>query len=187
MIKINVDTSQIESLIQRLNVYNPEARAKAIGRGVSKVAKSGGVAATRQIAKEYAVKKTVVAKRFAVRMRGKQLAELVAKSRTSKSSRIPVLDFGAKQLKSGVTFRIAKGGKRQKLKHAFIATMASGHQGVFQREYGGRTIKEVMGIDLTQMLTGKRVAPEVVRRINEQLPKVMRHELEWELKRAGFK
>jgi hypothetical protein len=47
------------------------------------------------------------------------------------SSRISLRDFGARQNKKGVTYRIAKGGKRGFIKSAFIISKFGGH--VFER------------------------------------------------------
>lgn len=45
----------------------------------------------------------------------------------------PVIELGARQTKKGVTFGINKGAKRSLIRGAFIATMRSGHRGVFVR------------------------------------------------------
>jgi hypothetical protein len=51
-------------------------------------------------------------------------------------SLIPLLDFGARQTKKGVSFKVWKKSGHKFLKHGFIATMASGHRGVFRRAFG---------------------------------------------------
>jgi hypothetical protein len=54
--------------------------------------------------------------------------------------RIPLIDFGARGPEpsrgrgSGVTYRM--GGAQKRLPHAFIARLASGHRGVFERTQG---------------------------------------------------
>ncbi len=48
---------------------------------------------------------------------------------------LPLLDFGARQTQKGVSVQIRKDHKRAVLSGAFIATMKSGHKGVFWREY----------------------------------------------------
>lgn len=49
---------------------------------------------------------------------------------------IPLYEYGARQTQKGVSFNVS--GQRETLKHAFIATMASGHTGVFERIPGTR-------------------------------------------------
>lgn len=45
---------------------------------------------------------------------------------------LPLIAFGARQVKSGVSVEVTK-GKRMIVRHAFLATMQSGHKGVFMR------------------------------------------------------
>nr|WP_294565005.1 phage tail protein [uncultured Rhodopila sp.] len=53
--------------------------------------------------------------------------------------RIPLYRFGARQTRLGVTYGIRRGGSRTTMLHAFIATMPSGHIGVFFRKKGAKT------------------------------------------------
>lgn len=186
MIQIKIDNSQIRELAARLEGFSAAKRAKALGRGLAKVAKQGAVAAKREITNEYAIKSGDVAKRLSVRQTSQLRAEIAAKPNSR--NRTPLLDFSAKATKKkGVTFRVKKGGGRGRLKHAFIAKMPSGKTGVFQRVVGSRKIKEVVSIDMPHMFAGKRVRPAVVKKINEAFPKTVAHELEFELQRLGFK
>jgi hypothetical protein len=54
---------------------------------------------------------------------------------------IPIMDFGAKMTKKGVSFKVYKSGGRKLMLHAFIAKMKSGHEGVFRRGMDKRTIR----------------------------------------------
>jgi hypothetical protein len=49
-----------------------------------------------------------------------------------KAKPLPLMSFGARQVGRGVSVEVTK-GKRSIVKHAFIATMQSGHVGVFMR------------------------------------------------------
>lgn len=49
---------------------------------------------------------------------------------------IPIMDFGAKMTKKGVSFKVYKSGGRKFMAHAFIAKMKSGHIGVFRKAIG---------------------------------------------------
>jgi hypothetical protein len=51
----------------------------------------------------------------------------------AKAKPIPLMSFGARQTKTGVSVEVTK-GKRSIIRHAFLATMQSGHKGVFMRE-----------------------------------------------------
>ncbi|WP_080436323.1 hypothetical protein [Burkholderia ubonensis] len=57
-------------------------------------------------------------------------ARLIA-ALTATGRPIPLINYGARQTTKGVTVRVKNGSKT--LRHAFIATMASGHIGVFER------------------------------------------------------
>lgn len=46
---------------------------------------------------------------------------------------IPIINYGARQVSTGVTIKVLKDSPRETLKHAFIAEMSSGHRGVFWR------------------------------------------------------
>jgi hypothetical protein len=58
---------------------------------------------------------------------GKPIWSLVAKGKP-----LPLIAFGARQTRAGVSVEVTK-GKRSIINAAFIATMQSGHKGVFMR------------------------------------------------------
>jgi hypothetical protein len=193
VIGVNFDTSEIRRAAARLEAFSPKVRASALGVGVKKVALQGATVAKRAITADYNVKSGEVAKRMhvVVDMRGAEAA-IVARprkyARGPGSNRIPLIEFSAKDTKkSGVRFKIRKAGGSAKLRHAFIATMPSGHTGVFQRVPGTRKIREVVGIDVPMMFLGKRVRPAVLARITEVGPRVILHELDFQLSKLGFK
>jgi hypothetical protein len=192
VISVNINTFEIASLQARLATFGSNVRARAMGRGLAKVAKQGATVAKTNIAKEYNVKAAAVADRLSVKSSSNGLtATISAKAKrvgSSGKSRIPLIDFGATGGKrNGVKFKILRGGSATRMRHAFIATMPSGHRGVYQRVPGSRKIVEVMGIDVPVMFAGKRVKPLVLKRINEVSVKVVSHELQYELSRLGFK
>ena len=187
MLKLDFNTRDIVKLSNRLATFGPQPRAKALGRGLSKVAKLGQTQAKRAITGEYAVKSGEVGRRLGIRVHRQALrAEVFAQAR--KRNRIPLVEFAARASKrNGVKFKIRKGGGRGQLRHAFIATMKSGKRGVFQRVPGTRKIKQVVGVDITHMFAGKRVRPAVVKTITANVARVIGHEMAYELKRLGFR
>lgn len=192
VISVNINTFEIASLQARLATFGGNVRARAMGRGLAKVAKQGATVAKTNIAKEYNVKAAEVADRLSVKASNNGMtATISAKAKkvgSSGKSRIPLIKFGATGgKKGGVKFKILRGGTSGRLTHAFIATMKSGHRGVYQRMLGSKKIVEVMGIDVPVMFAGRRVKPLVLKRINEVSAKVVSHELQFELRRMGFK
>ena len=53
----------------------------------------------------------------------------------TKSKPIPLINFSARQIKAGVSVKVLRVGGRKKIPHAFIATMKSGHKGVYWRDW----------------------------------------------------
>ncbi len=80
--------------------------------------------------------------------------------------RIPLIRWGARQLKRGVSYRINRSGGRKKISGAFIATMDSGHQGVYKRRGKARLpIDELHGPSIPQVFQN---SAEFSRRVFEQ-------------------
>ena len=57
-------------------------------------------------------------------------------SQAARAGRIPLSRFGARQISKGVSYKITAGGGRQRIEGAFLATMDTGHEGVFIRPFG---------------------------------------------------
>ena len=54
---------------------------------------------------------------------------------------LALIKYSANKVKKGVSVKVLKANKRTILKHTFIATMASGHKGVFWREFDDFRVK----------------------------------------------
>ncbi|MDP3228504.1 MAG: phage tail protein [Acidovorax sp.] len=193
MIKVGIDTRQLRLAADKLAGFDRQERAIGINIGVKKIAAQGATVAKRAITADYNVKSAEVGRRMHITadMRNMQATINTRPRKYARgpgSNRIPLIEFSARDTKkTGVKFKIRKGGGQSKLRHAFIATMPNGHRGVFQRVPGTKKIREVVGIDVPQMVVGHRVLPKVVARINEVGPRVLLHELEYRLKRLGFR
>ena len=92
----------------------------------------------------------------------------------AKAKPLPLMAFGARQTKTGVSVEVTK-GKRSIVRHAFIATMQSGHTGVFMRRgnkqiarkgrYVGKARQPIHELfTATVASTLGQVAPEVLDR-----------------------
>lgn len=74
-----------------------------------------------------------------------------------------VSDFSYRQTKKGVTFGLNTGGKRTLIKGAFVATMKSGHTGVFRRRGKARLpIDEAFGPRVSDVMKDVGVIPRVL-------------------------
>lgn len=87
---------------------------------------------------------------------------------------IPLIAFkGSRQTKSGASIQVKHSGKRTRLRHSFVATMPSGHKGIFQRDlsrqvprrapkYSGLRIKELFGPQVQTALETRRARTRVL-------------------------
>lgn len=92
---------------------------------------------------------------------------------TAKGKPLPISRFSISQKKSGTLVQINK-GKRKTIKHSFVATMKSGHQGVYKRVGKSRLpIKELFTLSLAEMF-GKRKTMDVVRSfVRKKFPEIL--------------
>jgi len=132
MADVTVRTNAPE-MIQKLKGRAPLAQMRALNRAIG----SAGVVMVRVIANDVGVKQGVVKERIRTELAtpAKLRARIYANAK-----RIPLIDLGAKGPEPsrgrgrGVTVKSASG--RKAIPNAFIATMRSGHRGVFQRVAG---------------------------------------------------
>lgn len=109
------------------------AVARAINHTVAK-AKSE---ATREIKKLYGARSKEIRSSFKITKASRKMKIGILRS---SAPALPLIAFGARQVKSGVSVKIK--GKRSIIKSAFISTMKSGHRGVFARgEYSRKGFK----------------------------------------------
>jgi len=113
----------------------PSKVAKAAVRAMNRAITSSRTAMTREIARDTGLRSTAV--RNAIPVRQATAAQPEAKISTS-LRRIPLEKFRARGPEPsrgkgrGVSYRLP-GGSGGRLPHAFLATMQSGHRGVFKR------------------------------------------------------
>lgn len=94
---------------------------------------------------------------------------------------LPLVKFASpRKTKKGVTVGIEKGGKRTFRKSAFLATMKSGHEGVFRRlEKPRLPIKEQHGPSIPEIISGN-----TWKKIENYTNDRLQRELDHEIKRA---
>ncbi len=137
-------TSNIDELAGRLADLGPKA-ARAQMRALNRTIEQVRTAATREIAADVGLTQGVVRKSIELtRATPGQLRAALWFS----GKRIPLVDFGARQTATGVTYRLGRGSAL----HAFLATMRSGHAGVFRRRNKARLpIAELRGPSLARV------------------------------------
>jgi hypothetical protein len=153
----------------------------AIKRAVMKAANSGRVEMARSMAGDTGLPVRRIQSQIKVSSVGEFGAEVEITG-----ARLPLIDFGARGPEPsrgkgrGVTYRL-KGG-RGRVPNAFIATMPSGHRGVFVRRGAPRLpIVELKGPSLVRVFT--RFIPAGQARAQAALVINIKHEIAFALSR----
>jgi len=151
MLEIKFDDVKLKQ-VQRVLRDIPKALPKVMSRGLNRTATSARTQISRSLAKEIGLKiKDVRGKLSLQRATYSNWRSAVGVS----SKRFGLIKFRARQTKKGVTYK--KGRKRILFRHAFIATMKTGHRGVFLRKGPARLpIQELKGPSLAQVYKGAR-------------------------------
>lgn len=188
MFTLKLDTSRVTAKLALLKQRAPIA----IMRGLNKTAASEKVAMSRAVSQDMGLKVSTVKDAIAVRnASATNLSATVA----AKGGKIPLIDFSARGpvpsrgRGRGVTAKLPPPGAGR-YPNAFIATMRSGHKGVFERVPGGRRrgpkpnrsqlpIYELFGPSIAHVFG--RYIPIGAARRNDVLIKNVTHEISFEL------
>lgn len=103
---------------------------RATSRALNEVAAQAKVAAARQI-RDVGYKLKISAIKKGIKVERATMASLRA-AVVAYGRPIPLIEYSARETSKGVTVSVLNG--RKLIKGAFIATLASGHKGVFVRE-----------------------------------------------------
>lgn len=187
-------TSNVNDVIKELNAAAAETRP-AVVRALNKTMDRVKVRAAREVRDAgYKLKISDIKKAIRINRAtsGRLRADAVASGRP-----IPLMQYGAKDVKpNGVSVDVLNG--RKVVAKAFIATMPSGHTGVYIRQpnaahkrvvKGGKVqwsalpIRELYGPSIPDALANKAVADAIVQLISERFPVILEHEHSFLLKR----
>lgn len=151
---------------------------RALNRSIA----SGRTVMARSVAQDIGAKVGDVRER--IQLYEATPSRLVARMATGLRPRLPLIDLRARGPEPsrgkgrGVSYRIGQQARR--LPHAFIATMRSGHRGVFMRDAAERlTITERFGPSLGRVFLRfvKDVKARTVEMFNKNLIAELRHRL----------
>ena len=146
---------------------------KAAVNALNRAADQAKTQAKREMVKKYSFRSTDVGNTMIVY---KANAGRVEATVMSKGRRTPLLKMGARQTKKGVTVRIGK--ERKLIPSAFIATMKSGHKGVFRRlTKKSLPIKELWTISIPEGFGSQEVMDAMKTKMVEAFHKRFEHEL----------
>ncbi len=174
MITITTNSDAVVLAVSEYRRQIPIAMVRAMNRAIG----SGRTAIVKEMARDTGLKSKDV--RDALVMREASIGRPVA-SLSAPLKRIPLIKFGARGPEPsrgrgrGVSYNLGAGGRRT-LPHAFIATMGTGHRGVFMRRAKGRLpIRELQGPSLGHVFNKYREVG--IARMEEAFVKNFDHEL----------
>lgn len=175
-IDVVIDQGQMARLTRTLRNV-PGGLRRVVPAAINTTATQARTASARAIRSASGIKVGDVRKRIRIvrATRAKWAARLDLSAK-----RLPLIQFVARQTQKGVTYRMG-GTSRSRLPHGFIAVMASGHRGVFQRamEGGKRVprlpIKEQWGVSVAGVY---EKAPQVAQKVTGETFRLLRRNLE---------
>jgi len=163
---------------------------EALTRRLLEIGQDAPKAATRAVNRTLSTVKTATVRGLvaAVGLRNKDVTPAIAIKRATFSNqigtltvtgkRIPLIAFGARQTKAGVTYRLPSG--RGLIPSGFLATMKSGHRGVFARRGKPRLpIVEQFGPSLPHAMVAGGLLAKMQALGDATLEKNMLHEIDW--------
>lgn len=190
MLRVDI-RHNINQAVDQLAKFSRDMADKAVTRAINKTAQQAKTSAGREIKDQYQISTRVIGRSISIRRAGRGVMQAVI---TATGKPLPLIAFQAKKDSRGVSVQIK--GRRVVVPHAFIATMKSGHKGVFARggykggfERNGKQfgrfqfgkqrfpIGELFTFSVPQGFSNKMVKDKVVKRINEQFPKVLAQEI----------
>ncbi len=184
MININVQHNFKQVAVKLFELRN-DVLEKAKVRALNKVAAQAKVAASKEIrAAGYNMKAATIKQKITIKRAVSGDAVVVIRC----SGRpLPLIQFGARETKSGVSVSVKHG--RKLIKGAFIATMPTGHQGVYVRvgnqhkkvngKWHGLPIKELFGPSIPAAFGNEVVQSALVRLVREKFPSILEHEIKF--------
>ena len=164
MLEIRYDNDKIKRFERELAGFPRNSLPKVMSRGLNRTATEARTRASRLLSQKIGVKVKDIRERVTLqRASYSKWRSFVKISRR----RIPLISFGARQTKKGVTYK--KEGERVLIRHAFKATMKSGHTGIFKRKFSSRLpISELRGPSLGQVFVGAPEAADAIYRESMQ-------------------
>src|SRR5262245_2038976 len=201
---IRLEASGLDELRARLDALGADA-TRAILRALNRTLTSSAVLARRYLAADTGLAQRAVDRSLTQkRATGDRLEALLsigpyldARGRMAKGGRIPLIEFRAREVRQGTTYTLQ--GGRGLAASAFIATMRSGHTGVFRRRRtqgpvpihhqrgrrqasagfpmaGRLPISELYGPSLVHIMRAKGLAL-ILPQIDDVLAKNLEHEI----------
>jgi len=187
---ITVDVrGDMNTIIADMSHMKADIADKATVRALNKTAAQVKTNAARQIRDVgYQLKVGTIKRALTINKAsaGKLTATVIASGRP-----IPLMQYGARQTAKGVSVSVLNG--RKVIQQAFIATMPSGHTGVFIRtgnthkkvvkrgrvQWSGLPIKELFGPSVPNGLANESVQQALQQLVEEKFPQILQQQIDY--------
>lgn len=155
-------------------------------RSLNKTLKATHSTAVKAIANNMGVKQQCIKQRLVVNKAQRQKLTAILSAPDKRRLTVLEIDPHARQNARGVAYRM--GGQKKQIDHAFIATMKSGHRGMYTRKPGaGRLpIRELQGTSVAHVFMQPDIQTQMKNRIDDRWQPLIDHELHYELQRRGY-
>lgn len=178
-VQIKADTKEVKRMLKNLK----GGANKVLVRSLNRTLTSVNSTAAKSISKDLRVTQKVVKKGLKVYKANYRFKRA---SVNASGYRIPIIDLGAKKLKKGtITYKGRFGGRVKAPTGSFLATMSSGHRGVFKRS--GKTrlpIDELHGASIPYVLVRRHIALAMDKTAETAWQKNLSHEMKRFIKNA---
>jgi hypothetical protein len=177
-INVKADITEVMSM---LNGLQRNGIKKAASRALNKTLTTVNAVAAREIKNDIGGSIKIGDIKSLLRQIKSNPIQLIA-SLIASGKRLPLIkiDPGARQNSAGVKYKNSKGTVI--IPGAFIATMKSGHKGVFKRKGVSRLpIKELAGASVPRVFLQSSVTQALTRTAAESWYKNFTHEIQYEL------
>lgn len=190
MIEISEETiERISNILAGVPKGAERALSNSMNRGITKI-KTG---AFKEIKQVYAVQSADLSKSTTVRTKNTSTGDIAGYVNFS-GVKIPLYKFNATPKHGKGTVKAGlKRGSMTNFENAFVATMASGHVGIFERtgeqgiksrkdKYGENKhtekVREIMGLSAPQMIGNEEVITSLEKEAQEVINKRLEHEVD---------
>ncbi len=177
-LNVTADVEKVQRMLH--NIRNHDV-ARAASRALNRTASQVRTAAVKDLKADigHATGLGSAAIRKNIRITKAKPGKLIAVL-TPSGHAIPLINFSARQVAAGVSHKAWD--RRQIATHAFIATMPSGHRGVFTRKGKKRLpIRELYGPSLPKEFSHRKILEALRRRAIVAWPKNFQNELNYYL------
>lgn len=189
--KLDIQTN-FADVAKQIKELHEDVATKATARALNATMAQAKTAMSKEIRATFVISASKVSESLkvnkAIAKGGLFRMEASLESPSQRGRSINLINFGAKQVKGGVSVKISRNGSRKLIPGAFI-----GNKGrtVFKREGKDRLpIKALQTIDIAQMFNTKTINKAVIAVIQERFPIIFEREAKYytdqfNAKRAG--